>query len=302
MLAAAGDVHVDSPIVRVLRMPMRPVTSRQNPVVRAFRALGAAPDVEGARLLLDGVHLVRDAHQAGLAFETVAIATSRVDGPTEEHRLASRLEREGVDVVTVSDQVLRAMSPVQHPSGLVAIARRRPVRPADIIARPDAFILAVSDVQDPGNLGSLLRAAEAGGVRGALVCGRSASPFSWKALRGGMGSTLRLPVATGLTIDEAIELLGRAGVRSVAAVPRSGQDPDAVSWSGAVALLLGGEGPGLPTAVVARCDAIVTVPMVPAVESLNVAVAAGVLIYAARRQRAATKRPTQAVSSAEALH
>ena len=302
MLAAAGDVHVDSPIARVLQMPMRPVTSRHNPVVRAFRALGEAPDVEGTRLLLDGVHLVRDAHHAGLAFETVAIAASRLDGPTEEQRLASQLEGEGVDVVAVSDNVLRAMSPVQHPSGLVAIARRRPVRPADIIDRPDAFILALADVQDPGNLGSLLRAAEAGGVTGALVCGRSASPFSWKALRGGMGSTLRLPVAAGLAIDDAMALLGQSRVRAVAAVPRSGQDPDAVSWSGAVALLVGGEGPGLPTAVVARCDATVTVPMVPAVESLNVAVAGGILIYAARRQRAATRRPAQAVSGAEALH
>ena len=59
---------------------------------------------------------------------------------------------------------------------------------------PDAFILAAVDVQEPGNVGALLRAAEAGGVTGAFVCGASANPFSWKALRGSMGSVLRLPI------------------------------------------------------------------------------------------------------------
>ena len=88
------------------------------------------------------------------------------------------------------------MSPVRTPSGIVAIARRTPATAPPTSARhADAFVLAAVDVQDPGNLGSLLRAAEAGGVTGAFVCGASANPFSWKALRGSMGSALRLPVA-----------------------------------------------------------------------------------------------------------
>ena len=268
---------------------MRSVTSRQNPIVRVFRELADAPEPEGARLLLDGAHLVRDAHRAGLSLEVVAVASSRLDGATEEYRLASRLEREGVDVIAASDPVLRAMSPVQHPSGLVAIVRRTPVRAEDVARRPEAFVLAIADVQDPGNLGSLLRAAEAGGATGAIVCRPSASPFSWKALRGAMGSTLRLPVAAGLPLEQVMDLLRRSNLRIVAAVPRNGRDPDAIHWTGAVALLLGGEGPGLPGAAIARCDESVTIPMSPAVESLNVAVAGGVLIYAARRQRAAAR-------------
>ena len=142
------------------------------------------------------------------------------------------------------------------------------------------------DVQDPGNVGSLLRAAEAGGATGAFICSRSANPFSWKALRGSMGSSLRLPVAAGLAAGEAFDCLTQGGLRTIAAVPRGGESPDVLDWRGRVGLLLGGEGPGLPDDLVTRCDHRVTIPMTPPVESLNVAVAAAILVYAARRQRA----------------
>jgi len=135
-------------------------------------------------------------------------------------------------------------------------------------------------------MGSLIRAGEAGGITGVLVCGSSASPFSWKAVRGSMGSILRVPVAAGLTIDAALSCIRKHGGRVVAAVPRDGRNPDTVSWRGRVALLIGGEGAGLSDADVRRADELVTIPMAEPVESLNVAVAGAVLIYAARRQRA----------------
>jgi len=187
------------------------------------------------------------------------------------------------------DQLFGAMSPVRTPSGIIAVARRRVLTARDICENPDAFVLAAADVQDPGNLGSLLRAAEAGGVTGALVCATpsrgSANPFSWKSLRGSMGSALRLPIVAGQTPAAAIECLKQAGVRTFAAVPRHGCDPDALDWRGRVALLVGGEGDGLTDEVVALCDERVTIPMASQVESLNVAVAAAILVYAARRAR-----------------
>ena len=87
-------------------------------------------------------------------------------------------------------------------------------------------MLAAVDVQDPGNVGALIRAAEAGGATGAFVCGASASPFSWKALRGSMGSALRLPVVAGMTADAVMNCMAEAGLRMIAAVPRGGENPD----------------------------------------------------------------------------
>lgn len=278
---------------------MRIISGRQNPAVRVFRSLASDTASDGERVLLDGAHLVREARDAGTAFEIVAVASSRLARDTEEGRLALALEQDGVDVVMAPDQLFSAISPVRTPSGIIAVARRQPLSASDIGRQPDALLLVAIDVQDPGNLGSLLRAAEAGGIGGVLVCGTpargSANPFSWKALRGSMGSALRLPVSAGLDALAALDSLHRTGVRTIAAVPRDGQDPDAVDWTGSVAVVLGGEGPGLSDEVVAQCRERVTIPMAPRVESLNVAVAGAILVYAARRGRRAGLHPVTAI-------
>lgn len=264
---------------------MKTITSRQNSTVRAFKDLADSPDPAGTRVLLDGVHLVRDAHAAGATFELVAIEGSHLDRNSEEGDLARTLASRGVEVVSGTSAVIAAMSPVTTPAGIVAIARREPMSAAAVLALPNAFIVVAVDVQDPGNLGGLIRTAEAGGATGVLVCGASANPFSWKSLRGSMGSALRVPIASGLRINDVLQDAGSAGARTVATIARNGRGPDDVEWSGRVALILGGEGAGLPEAVAAACDERVTIPMTSGVESLNVAVAAGILIYAARRRR-----------------
>jgi TrmH family RNA methyltransferase len=269
---------------------VRTISSRHNPVVGQFRDLAAHPDADGARVLLDGVHLVREAQRAHLSFDIVVVAASALDAHNEEGEIALELERGGATVLAADQRTIEAISPVRTPSGIAAIARRTPASAAAVCGAAHALVVAAVDVQDPGNMGSLLRAAEAGGATGALACGASATPFSWKALRGAMGSSLRLPIAAGMTIHEAVRCMKDAKLRMVAAVARGGSDPDAIDWTGRIGLLLGGEGAGLSDEVAAACDARVTIGMAAPVESLNVAVAGAILIYAARRQRA--HRPT----------
>jgi TrmH family RNA methyltransferase len=269
----------------MLEIYVKSISSRENPVVRAYRELASEPDAAGARLLLDGVHLVRDARDARLGFESVAVAASRLTGETEEGSLARALDTEGVAVLSVADDVFVAMSPVRSPSGIVAIAERRPIDAAAITNTRGGFALVAVDVQDPGNLGALIRTAEAGGVTGVVVGGASAHPFSWKALRGSMGSALRLPVATAAGVSDIVECVRAGSTKTVASVPRGGRAPDEIDWTGSVVLFLGGEGPGLPADIVSQCDDRVTIPMASGVESLNIAVAGAILIYAARRQR-----------------
>lgn len=267
---------------------MRTISSRHNPVVAAFRALAATPDPTGRRVLLDGAHLVGEALDAGLEFEVILVATSRKAGGTEAGRLAGELERRGLPLVEADDRAFDAVSPVRSPSGIAAIALRTATDAESLCQRPDAFVVVIADVQEPGNVGALLRSAEAGGVSGAFVTGTSANPFSWKALRGSMGSALRLPIVTGVPPDRIMPALRQAGMRTIAAVARGGSDPDDVSWQGRVGLWIGGEGAGLPDDLVERCDERVTIPMAPQVESLNAAVAGALLVYAARRQRQAS--------------
>jgi len=255
---------------------MKTITSRQNPLVRAFRELADAPDPGGRRLLLDGVHLVRDARDAAVRLKAVAISATHAGDGSELAALARELERDRVEISSVSDAVMAAMSPVRTPSGIVAIAEREPLDADAICAQPGALVVVAAD---------LLRAAEAGGATGVIVCGRSANPFSWKAVRGSMGSALRLPVATIRTPEVTLERVRAAGLQSVAAAPRVGVAPDEIDWRPGTAMFLGGEGTGLPASLIESCDARVTIPMRPPVESLNVAVAAALLVYEARRQR-----------------
>ena len=264
---------------------MKTISSRQNPIVRACRELADAPDPEGVRLLLDGAHLVRDARAAALDVDAVAVASSHLSDGTEEGDLARSLEAEGTPVFAVSDTAFRAMSPVRSPSGIVALARRKPSDADAILRAPGGFTVVAIDIQDPGNLGALVRVAEAGGATGVLVAGASAHPFSWKALRGSMGSALRLPIAGRLSPEAIVRDARRFGTRTIAAVPRDGRAPETVDWLGSIALILGGEGTGLPPDLLSQCDELVTIPMSPPVESLNVAAAAAILVYAARRQR-----------------
>jgi len=140
-------------------------------------------------------------------------------------------------------------------------------------------------VQDPGNVGAIVRVAEAAGSTGLVAAAGSASPFGWKALRGSMGSALRLPVVAGVTADEAVAIGRGRGCRIVAAVPRDGRPIFDADLAGPLVILIGGEGRGLPGPLADAADERVTIPMQAPVESLNAAVTAALLLYEARRQR-----------------
>jgi TrmH family RNA methyltransferase len=264
---------------------MRRITSRQNPAVARYRA--AARGGPEAALLLDGVHLVSEAIDAGVRIQQAAVANEAI-GRGEVGSLVDRLERAGAEVVAVSAPVMNAMSPVKSPSGIVALAARPACGEDRIYAGSRPLVLMAVDVQDPGNVGAIVRVAEAGGATGVVVAGASADPFGWRALRGSMGSAFRLPLA--VRRQSPFDDARRHGCRVVAAVPRDGRSAFDLDLTQAVAIVIGGEGAGLPAAVLEAADDRVSVPMQAPVESLNAAVTAALIVYEARRQRAGASR------------
>jgi TrmH family RNA methyltransferase len=239
-------------------------------------------------MLLDGAHLVSDAIAAGVAIQLAAVTPASCEDP-DIRALVSALQLADVETITVSASVMDAVSPVKTPSGIVALAERPAVDPTTMYGSSAALVVGAVDVQDPGNLGAIVRVSEAAGATGFVAAGDSANPFSWKALRGSMGSALRLPIADGITAAEAVASAKRHGCRIVATVPRDGGSLFETDLSGPLQILIGGEGRGLPPAISAAADARVTIPMQAPVESLNAAVTAGLLLYEAARQREATK-------------
>ena len=273
---------------------MKTVRSRQNALVRRFR--GAARARDRRELLLDGVRLIRDARDARVPLVTAFVSRSALDrGDHALCGLARDLESDGVEVVAGSDGVMDAVSPVRASSAAVAVGDHDPATLDEVLMGVGngvgnggdigiGIVLAPIGVQDPGNLGAIIRTAAAAGAAGVAVTEGSADPFGWKALRGAMGSTFRLPVAQTGNAAAAVRCAREAGFTVLAAVPRTGRVLYDADLGGRRFVLVGTEGGGLHGELASLADDTVSVPMAPSVDSLNVAVAAAVLLYEARRQ------------------
>jgi TrmH family RNA methyltransferase len=260
---------------------MKRVTSRQNPIVGRYREAARRARLE--TILLDGAHLLSEALASGVGIDHAAVTDDALARP-EIQKLLDRLARHHVETVVATPAVMAALSPVRSSSGIVALARR-PTDSAGRLYPPRALVLVAVDVQDPGNLGAIVRVAEAAGATGVVAAGVSADPFGWKAVRGSMGSALRLPLSTTARVEPVLDEARRAGCRLVAAVPRNGVPVEAASLAGPAAILIGGEGSGLSTDIIRQADERVTIGMEPPVESLNAAITAALMLYEARRQR-----------------
>jgi TrmH family RNA methyltransferase len=261
---------------------MTGAVTRQHSIVKRYRALAASSGGNGLDrdLLLDGGHLLAEAHASGLHIDTAAFEHTALNQP-ETRALAERLSAAGTEVLIVSRNVLDAMSPVKTPSGAVGIARRSLVTLRDALGRSPALVplvVVAHDVQDPGNVGALLRTAEAAGATAFVACGGTADPLGWKALRGSMGSALRVPIARA-DIQDTLRECKSAGIPVAALVPRAGDPLFTADLRAPLALLLGSEGAGLSPALVAHADRRISIPMRGPIESLNVAVAAALVLY-----------------------
>jgi TrmH family RNA methyltransferase len=259
------------------------VTSRQNAIVKRFREAPRRGGADGIALL-DGPHLVGEALAAGVTIEVVALASDAAEGRFAD--LAAQCETAGAQVITVPGSLLAGMTPVQQTTGVVALARLRPA-PLDAVLRatPPQLVLVLDHVQDPGNVGAIIRVGEACGASGIVVGPGTADPFGWKALRGSMGSTFRLPVALAGSMAEAGAAARAAGLRRLATVPRGGTPLERADLVAPAAIFVGGEGAGLEPAALAAADERLTIAMRPPVESLNVSIAAALVVYEAARQR-----------------
>jgi TrmH family RNA methyltransferase len=279
---------------------MERISSRQNAIVKRFRDLGrtsrhtrADDEADGRAghavdVLLDGEHLVHEALLCDIRIEIAAFSDKQINNVlSPAARMAKDIKKRGGRVLIVTDQVLAAMSPVQHSSGVIAIARARPADVRVVMATVTdlPLVLVLAGLQDPGNVGAIVRAAAAFGASGVVAIEGSANPFSWKALRGSMGGTFRLPIAARGSLAEVVASAKELGVRLVAAVPRGGTPLPNLDLRKPTAIVLGGEGAGVSHTTMAAVQETVTIPIQPPVESLNVAIAAALILYEATRQR-----------------
>ena len=260
--------------------PAELITSRRNPLVRQLRAL---QEPRGRReqglLLLEGRHLLEEALRLGLHLELVAATPAWIarHGALWD-ALPATTRRQ-----PLAEDALNQAASTSHPDGVLATL----APPAPDPARRPGFVLALDGLQDPGNLGTLLRTALAAGVEEVWL-GEGADPYAPKVLRASSGAALALPLRR-LSAAELLERLQgpqAAGLQRVATLVSGGRPYWELDWTRPTLLLLGNEGAGLDPRLAELADVRVTIPHSPAVESLNVAVAAAPLLLERWRQAA----------------
>ena len=198
-----------------------------------------------------------------------------------DERVKSKLEN--IKYETVSDRVFEKMSGTVTPQGVMAVVKYKGHEPADIISG-GGTVLLLENIQDPGNLGTMLRTAEAAGVKGILLSHGSADIYSPKVIRSTMGAIYRMPFAYG-DIYDMMDDLKKAGFKIHAAALGYDSDYRDADYTGDTALLIGNEGNGLTKRAIESSTDTVTIPMDGQAESLNAAVSAALLMYEARRSR-----------------
>jgi RNA methyltransferase, TrmH family len=231
--------------------------------------------------LAEGVRLLEEALAARVPIRGAAVAPG-LEGTPRGSALKSALERAGVRVERVSDAELESLADTEQPQGVVAVIEPREWRLEYLAPAPGRPVLVLDAVQDPGNVGTILRTALGLGGAGVVALKGTADLHNAKVLRGSMGALFRLP-AVATDAADYLAWAKSTGLETWVAAADGEPLRKRARADHPVALVLGNEGAGVGAALSAAADRRVAIPLGPGVESLNVAVAAGILLYEVAR-------------------
>lgn len=255
------------------------LTSVRNPLVKQIRALHQAKGRrEQGFFLLEGTHLVEAAWRAQRSFATVCYTA---DWQARYPDLWTQVTQQAERLEVVTPEVLRAIATTVEPDGIVATVARS-TTPAPQFQQ---LGLVLETIQDPGNLGTMIRTMAAVGGDGILLSSDSVDLDHPKVLRASAGLWFQVPMRTSDDLPATLQQYRQQGFQIIATLPTATPVYWTVDLSVPTLLLLGNEGAGLSPALAARADQAVNIPLSPGVESLNVAIAAALLLYEAKRQR-----------------
>jgi TrmH family RNA methyltransferase len=282
-----------------------PITSRHNPLVKHARAVREGRHSH-EQIFIEGTRLSEEALRSGIVIQD-ALYTDRLLNDERGASLLDELKRTGARLSLVNEDVLASVSDTRTPQGLVLLASRPHSSSKTLLSASKAqslqseaaatsnakvrpLVVIMHGINNPANAGALLRVAEAAGATGVISTRGTTDLFSPKALRGAMGSSFRLPLWTGAEFEEVIEWCRDNGIRTIGASLSATHAHTDADWTNACALVIGSEAAGLSESEAVMLDELTCIPMRPPVESLNAAVACGIILYEAARQRAGVGR------------
>jgi TrmH family RNA methyltransferase len=262
---------------------VKEVTSLANPIVKDIKALALKKfrDQQNA-FMAEGLKLVIDALDLGWTIRTLVFAKSGLGNPAVE-KVAARTVAAGGLVLEVNDKVIAAITRRENPQMVVGVFEQRWTALADVKPDGNDVWVALDRVRDPGNLGTVIRTVDAVGAKGVILVGDTTDPFAVETVRATMGSIFAVPVVRA---GEQAFLSWRKGFAGLVAGThlKGSVDYRSVDYRGRpVVLLMGNEQQGLPVELAETCDRLVRIPQSGRADSLNLAVATGVMLYEVRR-------------------
>ena len=264
--------------------PTPAITSPGNQRIVEARKLRHRKYRQAAALfLVEGLQLLHMALDSGAVAAEVFYCQEQFAG-SEAAALLGRFGQVGADLISVSPRVMATLSEREEPQGIAATFHIPAASLTSLELSGHELILVLDRLQDPGNLGTLIRTADAVAAAAVILVEPCVDPFDPKTVRGSMGSLFNLPIISARDVMGLFAWLKAGGLRPVGADQHLGETWGAGLWRGGVALVLGNEARGLSADVAAQVSAWARLPIVGKAESLNVAVAGGVLMYAWLRE------------------
>jgi RNA methyltransferase, TrmH family len=267
------------------------LTSVRSPRVKMARQLAKrALRLRARSFLAEGPQAVREALAAGVVSQLFVTAAGRSRHP----ELADQAEESGAEVISVSGELMGELAQTITPQGVLAVCRFIDIPLAALLGTGPRLVIVLANVRDPGNAGTVLRTADAAGADGVVFAGASVDPYNSKCVRASAGSMFHLPLVAGPGVAETVAALRDAGLRVLAADGKASRSLDDAERGGALARptawLFGNEAWGLPEDLLALADEPMAVPIYGRAESLNLAAAAAVCLYASARALRAVQR------------
>jgi TrmH family RNA methyltransferase len=260
---------------------LQKITSRDNS--RVQRARRVRDGREAGSIFIEGRRLVDEAVRSGLVIEDCFITEGRA-----EDTLSSLMDSSTESFAQLSDKVFDSLADTKQPQGIIIIAQR-PITGAALLEKSLntsslPVVVFLHETNDPSNLGAVLRTAEAAAAAGVIVSDNSADVFSPKSLRASMGAAFRLAIWQGVHFHEVLEWAKAHGLTATATAASSKLSYTQIDWREPRLIVLGSEAHGLSSEQLAAVSETINIPMNTQVESLNLAVSAGVILFEAKRQ------------------
>jgi len=256
------------------------IKSRHNPLVKEIRAAFRGGRLNAGRLLpFEGPMLLTEAFKSQAHVDSLLVEDISLLDP----KLLDWLNDQSTRLFRVSHDLMASIAETETPVGIVGLARVPRWDPERLLSQKSGVFLVLVGIQDPGNMGTILRTAEAFGVTAVWVTTKTVSPFNPKAVRASAGSIFRIPVLPGCNDVQLHEKLRRHQITTVATSVGAPHSIETFPFRLPVALWIGQEATGLPKSLISACQDQVRIPMCESVQSLNVAIATGILLYEIRK-------------------